>query len=136
MTGSSNSLFVDGNGNVGIGTTLPRATLDVAGTIMSGNIGFKLWQVITTLPSSPNTSVDRNLPSGLQISNIIGMYGVTLQTTSGNTQKLVAGSSRDSNWYWDLWTNNNGQTQFTVWTGPSATIVLGATVSCIFITNN
>ena len=140
VASSSNIYF--NTGSVGIGSSAPAYKLDVSGnvavngtTVVGGNVGVKIWQVIATLSSSQGTARSVNYPSGLVNANIIGMYGVTISAVGGaNWQHLMAGCSRDPNWYWDMWTDNNSSS-FTIWTGTSAGAVLGATVSCVFITN-
>ena len=118
------------SGNIGIGTTNPQAKLHVNGTISTGNFGFKMWQLVTTLPSTVNTSESRAMPSGLTGLMIMGLYGVTTLALNGNTQRLVAGCPRDPNWYWDIWTLGD---TIIVWTGPQMTVALGGTVSIIII---
>jgi hypothetical protein len=57
VTGSSNSLFVDGNGNVGIGTTLPKAKLDVSGYIRTSGLVYSMTPCF-----SVTSSVQQSIP--------------------------------------------------------------------------
>jgi hypothetical protein len=94
MTGASNSLFVDANGNVGIGTTIPKAKLELFGLygiknssnptytflpngfiIQGGYVGFTNDNVSITFPIAfPNAC--------------LGVY--MTQISSGATSGLTA----------------------------------------------
>ena len=81
-------VVVDAQGNVGVGTTVPRQKLDVqaGNAIVIGNVG-----VGTTVPTAPLHVVGNILSTGTIIASNVSVIGdfVTLNTVTSNTEQMV-----------------------------------------------
>jgi len=85
-------------GNVGIGSTSPAATLDVAGDIATGGGSIK-WKTYTgTTAASGNTTVAHGLTASKVISINCSLYGV--DTIYYNLTYFSSGTI-DARTWWD-----------------------------------
>jgi len=91
-------------GRLGIGTSEPRATLDVKGTFQAGNSPLRFFVLSGTHPN-PLATQYVSLPTDLIGSKIISITGMTFQTNGDGIP--FERHSESSSWEVDVYFNSN-----------------------------
>ena len=91
-------------GRLGIGTSEPRATLDVKGTFQAGNSPLRFFVLSGTHPN-PLATQYISLPTDLIGSKIISITGMTFQTNGDGLP--FERHSESSSWEVDVYFNSN-----------------------------
>jgi hypothetical protein len=87
----SDALFVDSNGNVGIGTTSPSALLDVEGKIISDDLSTKsLKTIIDTHSYSTHEKIRLNWSGESTTNGYVGTFLITMGGRGGHQQTAFA----------------------------------------------
>ena len=82
-------------GRLGIGTSEPRAALDVRGGFQCGNSPLKFFVLNGQFPTTGTTQDVTNLPSDLiaRIYNVVSMSGLTIESNGDQTKWIRHGST-------------------------------------------
>jgi len=107
--GSNTALMVTSTGQVGIGKSTAGYALDVSGsvnvsgTITTGNTGIRYWTIYGTTSSTVGTQTNYPTPSGMTTTpaNIVAIWGVI--NCSGNI--IPIGHNYNSGWVSVMWMN-------------------------------
>jgi hypothetical protein len=82
-------------GRLGIGTSEPRAALDVDGSFQCGNSPLKFFVLNGRFPTTGNTQDVTDLPSDLidRLYNVVSMSGLTIDSNGDQTNWIRHGST-------------------------------------------
>ncbi len=134
---SSSNIYFNA-GAVGIGSSAPANALDVSGNvavsgkITAGNVGFKIITLSGQHGSTVNSWTTYNLPSGVTLSNVISMTGITNYWTGASNVRFSAFDTRDPCGYWNFYLSTNAP-QVQVNIGSGATGLVNQTFTITFI---
>jgi hypothetical protein len=92
-TSNAARMIISSNGNVGIGTTTPSATLDVNGTVKMENLGASTTDINVLVLAADGSVYKRTMSSSAFTNAISAINGIQKQTLSITAQ---ADASKDS----------------------------------------
>ena len=68
----------------------------MSGTITTGTCSLKYWTMVGTTPATDGTSSTYSLPIGCSLTNVIGMFGIIIDSTNARVPIGQNGSIPDN----------------------------------------